>query len=210
MPIVRKWSGFRRGARGVVPAFVAALASFAPPAAHADAIPNPVAVFNGLDKITGRIVAFEVGINETVQFGSLQLTPRICNTRPPTEAPNTNAFLEVDEVGAGGKVERLFTGWVFASSPGLHGIEHPVYDIWLTDCRGGTNGNGTAAGAPEATPPEADGAGIDPNAPPPPPPRRLLGGDADALVDAPPPPEEEAPPGEEMIPADPLFAPIRQ
>jgi hypothetical protein len=95
-------------------------------------------VFSGLDKITGRTVSFEVATGETVQFGSLQMTPRICYTRPPTESPNTTTFVEVDEVALDNKYRRVFTGWMFAASPGLHGIEHPVYDIWLVDCKGGT------------------------------------------------------------------------
>jgi hypothetical protein len=106
--------------------------------AEADKIKNPTAVFSGLDKITGRIVSFEAAVDETVQFGALQMTPRVCYTRPPTESPNTTSFLEVDEVTLDSKTRRIFTGWMFAASPGLHGIEHPVYDIWLVDCKGGT------------------------------------------------------------------------
>ena len=104
----------------------------------ADRIRNPVAVFSGLDKITGRIIAFEVNIDETVQFGSLQITPRVCWTRPATEQPQTTSFVEVDEVGLNNDYRRIFSGWMFAASPGLHGVEHAIYDVWVTDCRGGT------------------------------------------------------------------------
>ncbi|MDB5512955.1 MAG: hypothetical protein JWR08_2438 [Enterovirga sp.] len=106
--------------------------------ASADKIRNPVAAFNGLDKITGRIISFEVAVDETVQFGALQITPRVCYSRPPTESPQTDGFIEVDEVTLDNKYRRIFTGWMFAASPGLHGIEHAVYDVWLTDCKGGT------------------------------------------------------------------------
>ncbi|MFN3672681.1 MAG: DUF2155 domain-containing protein, partial [Bosea sp. (in: a-proteobacteria)] len=106
--------------------------------ALADRIRNPTAVFAGLDKITGRIISFEVAIDETVQFGALQLTPRVCWTRPPTEAPQTTTFTEVDEVTFNNEYRRIFTGWMYASSPGLHGVEHAIYDVWLTDCKGGT------------------------------------------------------------------------
>src|SRR5829696_4743984 len=106
-------------------------------AAQADKIKNPTAVFSGLDKITGRIISFEVEVDETVQFGALQMTPRVCYSRPPTESPQTTTFVEVDEVTLENKYRRVFTGWMFAASPGLHGIEHAVYDIWLTDCKGG-------------------------------------------------------------------------
>jgi hypothetical protein len=120
----------------------------APPAVK---ITNPTAVFSGLDKITGRIINFEVTIGETVQFGALQVTPRACYTRPPTDTPNTDAFLEVDEVTLQGEVRRIFTGWMFAASPGLHAVEHPIYDVWLMDCKGGTPPTVTAA---QPDPPE--------------------------------------------------------
>src|SRR6201999_3088137 len=116
--------------------------------------------FAGLDKITGRIISFEAAIDETVQFGSIQITPRVCYSRPPTEAPQTDVFAEVDEVGESNEYKRIFSGWMFAASPGLHGIEHPVYDIWLTDCKGGSE--------VIATPPET-ASGDQPAAPPPPP-----------------------------------------
>jgi hypothetical protein len=97
-------------------------------------IPNARAVFSGLDKITGRTISFDAAIGETVQFGALQVTARACYTRPPTEATNTDAFVEVDEVTLQGEIKRIFTGWMFALSPGLHAVEHPIYDVWLTDC----------------------------------------------------------------------------
>ena len=103
--------------------------------ALADKIKNPVAVFAGLDKITGRIISFDVYIDETVQFGALQVTPRVCYTRPPTEPPQTDAFVEVDEITLARKVRRIFTGWMFAASPGLHAVDNAVYDVWLTDCK---------------------------------------------------------------------------
>ena len=96
---------------------------------------NPVAEFTGLDKITGRIIAFDVLIDETVQFGALQVTPRVCYSRPPTEPPRTSVFVEVDEVTLDKRIKRIFTGWMFADSPGLNAVEHPVYDVWLTSCK---------------------------------------------------------------------------
>jgi hypothetical protein len=99
-------------------------------------ISNPTAVFSGLDKITGRITAFDAAIGETVQFGALQVTARACYSRPPTETPLTDGFVEVDEVTLQGEVRRIFTGWMFAASPGLHAVEHPIYDVWLVDCKG--------------------------------------------------------------------------
>ncbi len=103
--------------------------------AVAETIANPIAAFSGLDKITGRITNFDVYIDETVQFGALQLTPRACYTRPATEMQRTTVFLEVDQVSLKGGAQRVFTGWMFADSPALNAIDHPVYDIWLVDCK---------------------------------------------------------------------------
>src|SRR6202022_3755274 len=101
----------------------------------AQKIVNKKASFSGLDKITGRIINFEEDIGETVQFGALRVKTDACYTRPATEAANTDAFVEVDEITLQGEVKRIFSGWMFAASPGLHGVEHPIYDIWLTDCK---------------------------------------------------------------------------
>ena len=98
-------------------------------------ITNKKASFSGLDKITGRIINFDEEIGETVQFGALRVKTDACYTRPSTEAANTDAFVEVDEITLQGEVKRIFSGWMFAASPGLHGVEHPIYDIWLTDCK---------------------------------------------------------------------------
>lgn len=101
----------------------------------AERIKNKVAEFSGLDKITGRTITFDVYIDETVQFGTLQVTPRICYSRPVTETPTTSSFIEVDEITLDKNIRRIFTGWMFADSPGLNAIEHPVYDIWLKNCK---------------------------------------------------------------------------
>ncbi|TCT00589.1 uncharacterized protein DUF2155 [Aquabacter spiritensis] len=112
----------------------------------AEKIPNPTAVYAGLDKITGRITSFEVKIGETVQFGALQVTPRACYTRPPTEPTNTTSFTEVNEITLKGEAKRIFTGWMFASSPGLHGVEHPIFDVWLTTCKAAPPATAKSAG----------------------------------------------------------------
>jgi hypothetical protein len=118
----------------VAAAFLAAL----PGTALADKIKNPIAIFSGLDKITGRIISFEAAIDETVEFGAFLVSPRVCYTRPITEPQNSSAFVEVDEITGSGSTKTLFGGWIFASSPGLHGVEHPIYDVWLIGCKGGT------------------------------------------------------------------------
>jgi hypothetical protein len=124
----------------------------------AQKIVNKKATFSGLDKITGRIINFDEEIGETVQFGALRVKTNACYTRPATEAANTDAFVEVDEITLQGEVKRIFSGWMYAASPGLHGVEHPIYDIWLTDCKEPQQTIATAAPDPASKP-----------APPPPP-----------------------------------------
>jgi len=107
--------------------------SFGPVAAQQ--IQNNVAIFAALDKVTARISNLEVKLGETKRFGALKVTPRACYSRSPTEPPKTSTFVEVDEILLDGKEKRIFSGWMFAESPGLNAVEHPVYDVWLTACQ---------------------------------------------------------------------------
>ncbi len=139
----------------IVAAMLLATGLLAGPA-NAEKMENPVAEFTGLDKITGRIITFDVRIDETVQFGALQVTPRVCYSRPPTEPPRTNGFVEVDEVTLDNRIQRIFTGWMMADSPGLNAVEHPVYDVWLTDCKTSSEELGIAEPEPADPAPAAE------------------------------------------------------
>ncbi|MDB5610702.1 MAG: hypothetical protein JWP25_7602 [Bradyrhizobium sp.] len=147
----------------------------------AQKIVNKKASFSGLDKITGRIINFDEDIGETVQFGALRVKTDACYTRPATEAANTDAFVEVDEITLQGEVKRIFSGWMYAASPGLHGVEHPIYDIWLTDCK-----------APDATVVSAQ----------PDPPK--------TATPAPPPPAQKRAPSKQVAPRPPTALPQQQ
>ena len=129
-----RFAGLSRLVRLGFAIFSAGLLGFAGLPARAATIANPVAVFAGLDKITGRLTQFDVYIDETVQFGALQLTPRACYSRPPTESQRVSVFVEVDQVSLKGTTSRIFTGWMFADSPALNAIDHAVYDLWLVAC----------------------------------------------------------------------------
>jgi hypothetical protein len=114
---------------------VIGISAFSALPAEAARIANPVAVFSGLDKITGRITTFDVYLNETVQFGALQVTPKACYSRDDTEQQKVDGFVEVDEITLDRRIRRIFTGWMFAASPGLNAVEHPIYDVWLKECK---------------------------------------------------------------------------
>lgn len=98
-------------------------------------IENDIAVLQGLDKITARISTFEAPLDRVVRFGTLEIIPRSCQKRPPEEQPESAAFLEIDDTYQDRESERLFSGWMFASSPALSALGHPVYDVWVIDCR---------------------------------------------------------------------------
>ena len=97
--------------------------------------PPTVTVARALDKITARTTQLELPQDAVVRFGTLSITARTCRSRPPEEPPETFAFLEIDDVKHDGSADRVFTGWMVASSPGLNALEHPVYDVWVLNCR---------------------------------------------------------------------------
>ena len=103
--------------------------------AKAERIANPIALFAGLDKITGVTTSFEIPIGEERRFGGVIVRPEVCYTRPVTEQPNTTRFVRVDQVEMDNTRKPIFSGWMFAESPGLNAMEHATYDVWLTGCR---------------------------------------------------------------------------
>lgn len=100
-----------------------------------DDIIMPIAVLWALDKITAKITVLEIPIGQSRRFGSLQITPRRCLLHPPTAPPEAKAYIEIAELNHRGKKAALLSHWIFASSPGISGLQHPVYDIWLRDCK---------------------------------------------------------------------------
>ena len=122
-------------AAGLIPGAVAlAGVMIASSAAQAQRIENQTAVFAALDKVTARIRRLEAPLGKKEEFGALRITARACYSRPPTETPKTSTFVEIDEVLRDGKERRIFSGWMFAESPGLNALQHPVFDLWLTEC----------------------------------------------------------------------------
>jgi hypothetical protein len=104
-------------------------------------------IMGGLDKITARSFRFEAPVGSTVKFKKLLITARTCYVRPPEETPETAVFVEVNEPPpqGGDELRRLFSGWMFASSPGLNALENPVYDVWVIGCRIDDPANPTVA-----------------------------------------------------------------
>lgn len=106
--------------------------------AEDDMIDHGVAVLQGLDKVTARVSPVRAPLDQPTRFGALEITPRACRETPPTEPPESAAFLEIRELpptaDEGEPPIELFSGWMFASSPALSALEHPVYDVWVVDC----------------------------------------------------------------------------
>lgn len=124
---------------------LALLAAFAAGAAHAQAptpapaqapaTGRPVAILQALDKVTGRVRTLEIAVGDSAEFRELQITVRACNRRPPEEPPESTAFLEVRLRRPNEEPRLIFSGWMYASSPAVSALEHPVYDVWITECR---------------------------------------------------------------------------
>ena len=118
--------------------FVAAFVFFAAEAAPAYA---ERAVIRGLDKVTGHARDYTLTLGRAARIGTLEVIARSCDKNPPEERPEVRIYVEVfdhppvTEAQPDAQRVELFHGWLFASSPGLSAVEHPVYDIWAIDCR---------------------------------------------------------------------------
>jgi hypothetical protein len=142
--LVRKFPDLRESLLSLA-MFAVAISS----AVGAETIPEPVALLQGLDKITARVSKFEAPVGTPVRFGTLSIQVRDCEKNPPEEAPESAAFLEIDEVRPGEVNLRVFSGWMFASSPALSALEHPVYDVNVLDCRAASGSPAVPSGKAE-------------------------------------------------------------
>ena len=106
----------------------------------AGAVQFDIAVLQGLDKVTARVSTFNAPIDATIKFGTLEIIVRKCDKRPPEETPESAAFIDVWEVRPGELTMSVYRGWMFASSPALAAMEHPVYDVWVLDCKDSRRG----------------------------------------------------------------------
>ena len=102
---------------------------------NAFAVSYDTAILQGLDKVTARVLTIEAHLGDTKKIGSLEIIVRACDKRPPEETPESAAFVDIWEVRPGEPASNIFRGWMFASSPALSALEHPVYDVWVLDCK---------------------------------------------------------------------------
>jgi hypothetical protein len=140
----------RASSRALAAAAVAALVVTLPGAA---AQGETIALLQGLDKTTARISTIEAPLDQSVRFGGLVIIARACVKRPPEEPPETAAFLQIDEILPGGSsatATRVFSGWMFKSSPALSALEHPVYDVGVLDCKDTSGSPAASAGSPKS------------------------------------------------------------
>jgi hypothetical protein len=124
---------FRPGLRLVALSVLAAAA--ADPAAAQDWVPRQGAELQVLDKVTARISVLRAGVGQAARYGTLTITVRACNARPPDEVPDAAAFLEMTDSRRAAGSQQVFRGWMFANAPGVSMLEHPVYDVRVLDCR---------------------------------------------------------------------------
>ncbi|MFO1154375.1 MAG: DUF2155 domain-containing protein [Rhodospirillales bacterium] len=108
--------------------------AFCSPGGGARADSYPIVLLRALDKVTTRSSTLEAPIDQPVHFRTLTITARVCDKKPPEEQPEAAAFLDIVEARPGMAARDVFRGWMFASSPGLSPMQHPVYDVWVLDC----------------------------------------------------------------------------
>jgi hypothetical protein len=123
-------------------------------------IEHRVALLQGLDKVTARISPIRAELERPTRFGTLEITARTCRETPPTEPPESAAFLEIRELPPASEQDapptELFSGWMFASSPAVSALEHPVYDVWVVDCAEPTEAPQAGQGVDDATAPVSE------------------------------------------------------
>jgi len=140
---------------------LAALGLLWPALAHGEAVlEHGVAVLQGLDKVTARVSPVRAPLDQPIRFGRLEIMVRACRETPPTEPPESAAFLEIRELPPKSEAARapveLFSGWMFASSPALNALEHPVYDLWVLDCEAPVELSAGAQGGTDGTAPRSE------------------------------------------------------
>jgi hypothetical protein len=128
--------------------------------AQGPVLDHRVAVLQGLDKVTARVSTVRAPLEEPTQFGTLEVVAHACRETPPTEPPESAAFLDIRELPPASEVDGapvdLFSGWMFASSPAVSALEHPVYDIWVIDCAEPIAPIEGIQGVPETTAPASE------------------------------------------------------
>lgn len=93
-------------------------------------------LLQALEKVTGRVITIQAEMNKPIEFGTLRITPRLCQKAAPEDPPESIAFLEIIETKPHSQEKLVFQGWMFASHPSISALEHPVYDVWVKECNG--------------------------------------------------------------------------
>jgi len=89
----------------------------------------------GLDKQTARVFIIDAAIGKVVEFGTLKITVHHCEKTPLDDRQESIAFVSITEEKTKNKPHQLYSGWMFASSPALSALDHPVYDVWIKGCK---------------------------------------------------------------------------
>ena len=118
----------------IVGGMVVSLVMGASTTASAENLYGDEVVLQGLDKITARVSTFNVKVGQVYRYGSMDIQLFACERTPPEEPPESVAFLKIKDVIDPENPIEYFSGWMYASSPALHGLEHPVHDVWVKEC----------------------------------------------------------------------------
>ena len=128
---------------------------------RAGSVAHPVLELRALDKITGRASVLMAPLNVPVKFASLTIIARSCYSTPASETPETSAFLQIDDRRSDKPDRRVFSGWMYASSPGLNGMQHPLYDVWAIACKTNAPDQAPSVTATAPVKPVSPNAGAD-------------------------------------------------
>lgn len=105
-----------------------------PDAAQAEMTDFPKVRLRSLDKITARTMTFDARVGTTIKFGSIYIKILACQKPDLQERPEAASFLQIWEITPDDVSKWIFSGWMFASSPAVSAMDHPIYDVWVIDC----------------------------------------------------------------------------
>tara|TARA_B100001167_G_C16459630_1_gene162867 strand:- start:18 stop:416 length:399 start_codon:yes stop_codon:yes gene_type:complete len=97
-------------------------------------IADSTTVLGALNKVSGKISKIKVEDNNEMSFGTLKIVVSACKKSLPEDPPENSAFIEIWDKKIDKEEKKIFSGWMFSSSPSISAVDHAVYDVWVIDC----------------------------------------------------------------------------
>ena len=95
---------------------------------------SSVTILGALNKVSGKISKIKIEDNEEIYFGTLKIIVSTCKASLPEDPPENSAFIQIWNQKLDKEEIKIFSGWMFSSSPSISALDHAVYDVWVIEC----------------------------------------------------------------------------